>query len=148
VVADLFGDRTLNWENSMSERQVLVVEDDPLLRNMYETILGDYIGNCAISVVADGATALDVFQSQAWELVITDLNMPGMNGRELYLKASEFCAKQSVKLPPFLFCSGVSDALDGVDAICESPGNAKLLKPFSMNEFQETVERLLSGQSV
>ena len=130
----------------MSVKHVLVVEDDPLLKGMYETILSDYVVGSAITVVGNGSEALEVFRSQSWALVITDLNMPGLSGRDLDYRAREVCERESMQLPPFLFCSGVSGALDGVDSICEMPGNVRILKPFSMMEFQETVERLLAGQ--
>jgi CheY-like chemotaxis protein len=70
-------------------RRVLVVEDDPhnavVLRAMLER------SQCEVTLVADGRTALNLYTSNTYDLVLLDLYLPDMDGREVArrLRASE-----------------------------------------------------------
>lgn len=61
--------------------RILVVEDNPInqmvLRDQLETL------GCSVDMVADGKQAIARWQEQAFDVVLTDLNMPHMNGYEL-----------------------------------------------------------------
>jgi CheY-like chemotaxis protein len=58
--------------------RVLLIEDDPSVRDSVHELL-DYFGyQCGIA--ADGQTALQRFHAETWDLVITDLTLPGMTG--------------------------------------------------------------------
>lgn len=62
-----------------AELRVLVVEDEPLQRWM----LGEHLRQLGVGYVSeaeDGDAALRCFQETAFDLVLTDLNMPGMDG--------------------------------------------------------------------
>lgn len=62
-----------------AELRVLVVEDEPLQRWMLGEQLRQ-LGVARVSEAADGDEALRLFQTECFELVLTDLNMPGMDG--------------------------------------------------------------------
>jgi CheY-like chemotaxis protein len=68
--------------------QVLVVEDDPALREIYAGALRGYGHD--VRTAADGAAALDALIS-GWEpcVVFLDLRMPGMDGWELSRRLRE-----------------------------------------------------------
>jgi CheY-like chemotaxis protein len=69
--------------------RVLVVDDEPAIRKIFELILSpDY----PLSSVESAEKALEVFRRQPFPLVITDKNLPGMDGLEL--------ARQLKKLSP------------------------------------------------
>ncbi|MDI6529048.1 response regulator [Pseudomonas otitidis] len=61
--------------------RILVVEDNPInqmvLREQLETL------GCSVDMVADGKQAIAHWQEQAFDMVLTDLNMPHMSGYEL-----------------------------------------------------------------
>lgn len=65
----------------MSSKRILVVDDEPqILRILRRSLAGhDY----EVHVASDGATALDTFEAFPPDLVITDLQMPGLEGIEL-----------------------------------------------------------------
>jgi CheY-like chemotaxis protein len=60
--------------------QILIVDDDPDMRDLLAEILVDagYSANCA----GDGAEALEALDSTPMDAVLLDLHMPGMNGQE------------------------------------------------------------------
>ena len=58
--------------------RVLVIDDDPVVRDSVQALL-EYFGyECGIA--ADGPSGLKRFEGQTWDLVITDLTLPGMTG--------------------------------------------------------------------
>src|SRR5260370_17157763 len=62
-------------------RKILVVDDDPIIRDMMADIL-EFEGY-SISVARHGQEALKMLRSEEDFLVFLDIMMPGMNGKEL-----------------------------------------------------------------
>lgn len=118
---------------------VLVVEDDDSARKLM-TI---FIQRCGyrVEAAANGAEALDAVARRRPDLVVTDLNMPGVDGHELIrqLRADPVTARLPVVVvsaawPP----SGASSSdVAGADAF--------LAKPIDLGGLSDTVERLLAG---
>ena len=65
----------------MSKPRILVVDDDENLRWILQTQLDDM--GYEASTAADGLQALDAIEQSPPSLVLTDLKMPGLSGREL-----------------------------------------------------------------
>jgi CheY-like chemotaxis protein len=61
--------------------EILVVEDDPVLQELALAVLGDE--GHAVTVARDGVEALETLGQRAFDLVITDVRMPRMDGLEL-----------------------------------------------------------------
>jgi len=127
----------------MSNKHILVVEDDRLLSRTYDMLLRQYLVDHSFDVVHDGQQAVELLTQKSYALVITDMGLPMLSAREIYLRAQEHCAQQSKEMPSFLFCSGIRDALNTVTEFCTDSRNRQLLKPFSMALMQETVAELL-----
>ncbi|WP_052812718.1 PAS domain S-box protein [Desulfonatronum thioautotrophicum] len=87
---------------------ILVVDDDPAIRELSREILED-MGYTVLSA-ADGEKALDIYreQGQGIDLVLMDLNMPGMGGRK--------CIQEILRIHPaakVLISSGYPDSCSG-----------------------------------
>jgi DNA-binding NtrC family response regulator len=67
----------------MNRPTLLCVDDDPGIRELYETMLGTY--GYEVLVAEGGLQALNLFRSKKKEIdaVISDYEMPGMNGAQL-----------------------------------------------------------------
>ena len=67
----------------MNRPTLLCVDDDPGIRELYEAILGTY--GYEVLVAEGGLQALNLFRSKRKEIdaVISDYEMPGMNGAQL-----------------------------------------------------------------
>ena len=61
---------------------ILVVEDDRKLRNLFCTVLSRS-GYCAIPA-ENGMSALEILDTEYIDLIISDIMMPGMDGYELF----------------------------------------------------------------
>jgi two-component system NtrC family sensor kinase len=65
-----------------SARTVLVVDDEEQVRDALTRVLGDT--GCAVLVAESGEEALEILRQHAVQLLISDNNMPGMSGLELF----------------------------------------------------------------
>ncbi len=114
--------------------RVLVVDDDRLVRRfMSESLraLGFQVTDCA-----DGQSGIDALRSNAFDLLIVDFAMPGMNGAEVARVARGLHPKLKI-----LIVSGYADSLALEAAVGDAP---QLRKPFDMAELQTAVKQLLA----
>ncbi len=119
-------------------RTILVVEDEDAVRQLVRTVLGRQ--GFTVVDVPNGAAALEwvASRSEPVDLLVTDLVMPGMNGREV----AERLSSVSPGLP-VLFLSGyTADVLRGRPPL--GPGQSFLAKPFSPDELVATVHAILA----
>jgi PAS domain S-box-containing protein len=117
-----------------SER-VLVAEDRAVVRDLARDVLT--AAGFAVEVASDGAEALEASHVAGFDLLVTDVVMPGMSGLELATTLRE-------RLPalPVLYMSGYTDdVLD--DAALAAPRTAFLRKPFGRGELERAVRELL-----
>ena len=76
----------------MDERQthkgsVLVIDDDAVVGRSFDRVLSE-IGY-QVSTALDGASGLDLLETSAFDLVFTDIKMPGMDGLEVASRIAE-----------------------------------------------------------
>jgi len=115
---------------------ILLVEDDPLVRNVAEAQL-QALGY--VVLVADGGErALAILAGgQAVDLLFTDLSMPGMSGQELVRRARQMRADLKV-----LFTSGYAGNYPDVS---EQPAMAVLGKPYRRGDLARRIQDILQG---
>jgi CheY-like chemotaxis protein len=82
-------DRVVGANAPLEPMRILLVEDDQAVRATMQQLF--MLDGHAITAAASGAEALEVFQPGAYDLICSDLGMPGMNGWELIalLRAQE-----------------------------------------------------------
>jgi two-component system cell cycle sensor histidine kinase/response regulator CckA len=119
--------------------RVLVVDDEAGIREFVDRTL-QLVGHQTI-VVASGSSALAVAESEEhFDLLLTDLRMPGMTGDELARRVRQ--RRPEVKV---LYLTGFSDQLfKEKGAMWE--GEAFLDKPVSANALLQAVSLLLYGE--
>jgi len=125
-------------ERPAATGRVLLVEDDPLVRAILGRELVDK--GYEVTEAPDGQTALELAQGAAtpFDVVITDLAMPRMDGPGLVQRLAELRPKL-----PVLFISGHPDE-QAARRIMET-GQPFLQKPFSAEELIARVDDLLRG---
>jgi len=123
-----------------TERVILVVEDEDPIRFLITRKLTSM--GFRVLEAADGSQALEVVRKHAGriELVITDLVMPGMNGRELVERLQEM--GQS---PRVLFISGYSSEDVSPGGKIDRLGRL-IEKPFTMDQLGAAVTEMLEQQ--
>jgi CheY-like chemotaxis protein len=117
--------------------RVLIVDDEAAVR----TLLRCAVAELGFTVVeADsGKRALEIAAGEApFELVVTDILMPGMDGFELANELS-----RGGYTGAFLFVSGYCDSDSITDRLEKFEAAAFLSKPFPIPELVQTVRRLL-----
>jgi CheY-like chemotaxis protein len=131
--------RTIAAADPVSGGRVLVVEDERRIREMIVGILGDR--GYSVLEAEDGTSGLRIVQSSAsLDLLLTDVGLPGLNGRQL-----ADAARASRPNLPVLFITGYAGAaLD--DAELE-PGMQVLRKPFAFDTLAARVRELIDESS-
>ena len=121
---------------------VLVVEDESLVRSVARRVLTNN-GYCVLEA-ENGVEALRVCAERlpSIDLVVTDLAMPEMGGREL---AAELHARRPALR--ILFMSGYTEDAALRRNVLE-PGEAFIAKPFTPEAFARKVREVLDGQAV
>ena len=118
-------------------KHILLIEDDKNLLNMIRLLIQR--NTCCKVVTAEtGLDAKVLLSSKIWDLVITDINLPDCSGLELvgWIRAHNDFAK-------ILMITGNDDSSVAIKALNLNV-DAYLLKPFDINEFIETVNKLTS----
>jgi len=67
----------------LTSRRVLVVEDEDVLRRLLQEIVRSHFG-CSVDAADCGTQGLELAERGGYDLVISDIRMPGMTGLELY----------------------------------------------------------------
>lgn len=69
--------------NITSEKStILLIDDHPMLRNGVKQLISLEPSLCVVGEAGDGATGIKIAEEQDPDLILLDLNMPGMNGFE------------------------------------------------------------------
>jgi two-component system chemotaxis response regulator CheY len=120
---------------------VLVVDDQKLMREVIREILGE-LESLEIDEAADGETALTKMKSTPYDLVISDWNMPRMDGIAL-LQAIR--STESLKSVPVIMLTGQSEREHVLQAK-QFGVSGFVRKPFNPPDLLATVSRILPGQ--
>ncbi|WP_313343380.1 PAS domain-containing protein [Stenotrophomonas sp.] len=113
-------------------QSILVVEDDPQVRMLVTVVLEDL--GYQVEVVGDADEAMPVLaSSRRIDLLVTDVGLPGLNGRQL----AEI-ARQSRPTLPVLFMTGYAEKAQERAAFLE-PGMSMIAKPFLLDAFSDAV---------
>jgi len=117
---------------------VLVIEDEAAVRELVLDVLAE-LGLAALAA-SDGAAALKILQSdERVDLVVTDVGLPGMNGRALADAAREL--RPDLK---FLLITGYAENAALARGFL-APGMAMVTKPFGVDALAARIRAMLGG---
>lgn len=125
-------------ETPRSRTRVLIVEDEPTVAQMLVDVL-ETDGH-EVEVAANGLLALEKIEARAYDLIISDLRMPELDGIGLY---REIKRRQPAVLARFVFVSGTADDPEYRRFLSESAVPI-LAKPFVLADLQQLIRRVLS----
>jgi two-component system, OmpR family, copper resistance phosphate regulon response regulator CusR len=120
---------------NMAERNILIVEDEQKIADTLK--LGLTENGYHVDVAYDGTIGLKLFEAYPYNLVVLDINLPGINGYEL-------CRRMRAKnahVPLILLTalSSLDDKIEGYD----SGADDYIIKPFEFKELLMKIRVLL-----
>ena len=116
--------------------RVLVVDDEPSLRRALIRMLGRL--GYAVTEALSGEHAMELAQSERFDVIVTDIVMPGMDGIELLRRVRGF----DLDLPVILI-TGAPDVTSAIQAV-DYGAFKYLLKPVDDVEFAAVVDRAVT----
>ncbi|MDK1287223.1 response regulator [Pseudoalteromonas umbrosa] len=129
---DLLSPQELELElYDIQDLRILVVDDSMLARNHIQRVLQN-LGATRISEAENGAQALSVLNESMFDLIVTDFNMPEVNGQELTeaIRRSD----EHAHVPVLMVTSEANEthlanvAQSGVNAMCDKPFEPNIVK--------------------
>ena len=125
-------------EHAATGETVLVVEDEPVVRGVILEMLGEQ-GYRTLEAV-DGPSGLRILRGdERIDLLVTDVGLPGMNGRQLADQARE--TRPDLKV---LFITGYAESVAIADGFLQ-PGMEMITKPFDLDNLSRRIRGMVSG---
>jgi CheY-like chemotaxis protein len=126
---------------SPQQPAVLVVDDEESVRDLLQIVLQDM--SMHAEMAANGEEAYQLASRRRYDLVISDLKMPGLSGSEFHTKLH---ATLGARTPRFLFVTG--DVLSPeTREFLESTHSLCVLKPFDLREVRKSVSESLNRRT-
>ncbi len=122
-------------------KRVVVVDDEPAVGAAVRALLGPE--GIEVDTPSDPQTALPELLRAVPDLVILDVNMPGMSGWELCALLRRQSATKEI---PVLFLTGRQEVRDRITAM-QVGGSDYLAKPFGADDLRRKVNELLKNRS-
>jgi two-component system, chemotaxis family, chemotaxis protein CheY len=122
-------------EGKPNVRRILVVDDEKGVRDAMSGILSDM--GYDVAVASDGVEALVLLQDSTFGLVLTDLNMPGMDGLSLARRIKDVSSTPVVLIT-------AADRRSVEARLKDSVVDSVLFKPFRVDELMAVVIKAFS----
>ena len=118
-------------------KKIVIAEDDDAIAHMVNMTLGDAGYLCLRA--SDGEEALNLVRLHAPDLLVLDVMMPRLDGREVAKKVKEDVLLSRTPILMLTALSSVDDKVEGIDA----GADAYMSKPFDLRELSAQVKALI-----
>ena len=112
--------------------RILIVDDNAEIREIVQEYLAD--SDCSIEVASDGNEALEKYDKNPHDIIVTDLKMPGISGIELIK-----LIKQKTDITEFIIITGYASVDTAIDAV-KIGAFDYIVKPFRMEELRVAIK--------
>ncbi len=124
-------------EPAVTGRSILVVDDEESIQRLLGGIL--QMDGHRVDTASNGKEALERLARRSYDMIITDIKMPVMDGRELYQRLVE---RDRALAARTIFITGDTVNADTRTFLQRIP-NPCLAKPFRVREVRETIASVL-----
>ncbi|MDQ7916280.1 ATP-binding protein [Mesonia sp. MT50] len=125
----------ISIKNTQGQR-VLIIDDEPSQLMLTKEVISQ--AGFKVTTAKDGKEALEILKKQVFDLVITDIQMPKMNGFELIRKLRKI---PKFKTLPVISLSGKTDVPDEI--YLKKGFTTNFIKPFNANELYLEIANIL-----
>ncbi|QCR24163.1 ATP-binding protein [Pontibacter sp. SGAir0037] len=126
-------------QETLKSKQVLVIDDDAYSRNLCEMVLQRW--GAIVTLAEDGYAALEAVSRQAFDLVLTDIQLPGMSGKAL----ARAIRKKNPHIPIVALTANIMS--NSSNFFAKTGISDYLLKPFSEQALLHTLTKAISQAS-
>lgn len=123
-------------ENMIAGKKFLVVDDQESIRQVIHRSL-QTLGASQVLIASNGAAALEQLKNHSVDIIISDWNMPKMNGVDLLKAVRQL---PTAAQTPFLMITAETDRRRVVEVISAGVSDF-LLKPFNLKELEAKITR-------
>jgi len=117
-------------------KKIMIVEDEPSLRDLYADLLEEY----ELAFAESGYRALDLLNDQnEADLYLLDIGLPDVNGFEVARRIRDKHPQARVVMITGYPLSSLRREMDTLKP------NAVLAKPFGINEFKNRIDRIIAS---
>lgn len=117
----------------------LVLDDEPIVLDLLKASLE--VSGFDVDTACDGLEAVEKFKKGCYDIIISDIKMPGLDGKGFYREIRALSPEAAEKI---VFVTG--DAINKeTQEFLKATGNLSLKKPFTINQLNEMVSQLLFG---
>ena len=118
-------------------KKVLVVEDSASMRSLIVSTIEE-LDDYEVTEAGNGFEALKALPSQKFDLIITDINMPDINGLEIINFVKNNASYKDIPLIIVTTEKGEEDRKKGITL----GANAYITKPFDPKGFKDVIEKI------
>lgn len=119
----------------MEERRILIIEDEQKIADTLKSGLSE--NGYEVDVAYDGKIGLKLFETYPYNLIVLDINLPGINGYELCNRVRAVNAQIPIIMLTAL--NSLNDKIEGYDAGADD----YIIKPFEFRELLMKIRVLL-----
>lgn len=119
-------------------KKILAVDDDILVRESIKILLGR--AGYSVTVTSSGREAVDLLEKQDFDLALTDMRMPGMDGLETLMAMRKVRKAAGKEMIPEIILSAYDDRA-AVDKAKKIGVKDFILKPFELDDFLKVIEK-------
>ncbi len=121
-----------------ADKKILVIDDDELVLKSVHNLL--YRAGYAVTSAENASKAIDEIKRQDFDLIVSDIRMPGKNGVECIREIRGIVKQHTPKDIPIIFITGYAGANEELKA--DLLGEV-ILKPFDLDQLLITIREYL-----
>jgi len=121
--------------------RILVIDDEPSIRELLEKSLSR--AGHSVDVITDASSAMEIIDARTtYDVIISDVRMPGMNGLELY---THIVRKMPAMANRIIFITGDVMGAD-IKAFISNNNIPYLAKPFKLRALEGMIDNILGAE--
>ncbi len=128
--------------SDLNNMRFLVVDDFSIMRRIIRNLLKE-LGYTNVSEAEDGNSALSQLKRDSFDFIVSDWNMPGMDGLELLQAVREDPAL--CKIPMLMVTAEAKK--DNIIAAAKAGASGYIVKPFTAAILDEKISKILEKQN-